>query len=108
MSNCNAASTPIVEGLCLVPAPDNFIPNPKDALAYKQFTGNAQWLACQTRPNILQTVSKLSHHNMKPTDQMLERGISPLTLPERNTDLRNLLRKQRLHLFWLLRQLLGR
>lgn len=26
-------------------------------------------MACQTRPDILQTVSKLSHHNMKPTDQ---------------------------------------
>ena len=69
MSNCNPVSTPMVEGLCLAPANDDFIPNPKDVSAYKRFTGSVQWLACQTRPDILQTVSKLSHHNMKPTDQ---------------------------------------
>lgn len=28
-----------------------------------------QWLACQTCPDILQTVAKLSQHNIKPTDQ---------------------------------------
>lgn len=48
MSNGNAASTPMVEGLYLAPAPDDFIPNQKDASAYKRFTGSIQWLACQT------------------------------------------------------------
>lgn len=69
MSNYNPTSTLMVEELCLAPAQDDFIPNPKDVSAYKQFTGSVQWLACQTRPNIIQTVSKLSQHNMKPTDQ---------------------------------------
>lgn len=40
MSNCNPASTPMVKGLCLAPAHDDFIPNPKDVSAYKQFTGS--------------------------------------------------------------------
>ena len=69
ISNCNPVSTPMIEGLCLAPANNDFIPNPKDVSAYKQFAGSAQWLAGQTRPDILQTVFKLSHHNMKPTDQ---------------------------------------
>ena len=69
MSNCNPASTPMVEGLCLALAHDDFILDPKDVSAYKRFTGSVQWLACQTRSDIIQTVSKLSHHNMKPTNQ---------------------------------------
>ena len=69
MSNCNPAHTPMVEGLSLVPAPEEYSPNPKDVSAYKRFTGSIQWLACQTRPDILQTVAKLSQHNVKPTEQ---------------------------------------
>ncbi len=69
MSNCNPVSTRIVEGLCFAPANDDSTLNPKDVSAYKKFTGSVQWLAYQTRHDILQTVSKLSHHNMKPIDQ---------------------------------------
>lgn len=68
MSNCNPAS-PMVEGLCLAPANDDVTSSLKYVSTYKQFTGNFQWLACQTRLDILQTFSKLSHHNMKPTEQ---------------------------------------
>lgn len=69
MSNCNAASTPMVEGLSLLPAAEGFTPHDTDVTAYKRFTGSAQWLACQTRPDIIQAVAKLSKHNVKPTDQ---------------------------------------
>ena len=69
ISNCNLSSTPMVEGTNLTPALDDFLTDAKDVLAYKRFTGNVQRLACQTRPDIIQTVSKLSHHNIKPTDQ---------------------------------------
>ncbi len=48
MSNYNSASTTILEGLCLAPAHYDFNPDPKDDSIYKQFTGSAQWLACQT------------------------------------------------------------
>ena len=51
------------------PAPDNYVPNSKEISAYQRFTGSIQWLACQTRPDIFQTVAKLSQHNIKPTDQ---------------------------------------
>ena len=40
MSNCNPASTPMVERLCLAPAHDNFIPDPKDVSANKRFIGS--------------------------------------------------------------------
>lgn len=69
MSNCNLFSTPIVEGTYLAPASEDFIPNTNNASAYKRFTRSVQWLAYQTRPDILQTVSKLSHHNIKLIDQ---------------------------------------
>lgn len=69
MSNRNTASTPMVEGLCLAPASDDFEPLHADITAYKRFTGSIQWLACQTRPDIIQAVGKLSKHNVKPTDQ---------------------------------------
>lgn len=69
MSNCNTATTPMVEGLCLAPASDDFQPLTADVTAYKRFTGSIQWLACQTRPDIIQAVAKLSKHNVKPTDQ---------------------------------------
>ena len=69
MSNCNPVSTTIIEGLFHAPVNDDFTPNPKDVSAYNEFTGSVQWLACQTRPDILQTASELSHYKMKPTDQ---------------------------------------
>lgn len=69
MSNCNPAYTPMVEGLCLAPAGEDYVPDSKDVSAYQRFTGSIQWLAYQTRPDILQTVAKLSQHNIKPTEQ---------------------------------------
>ena len=69
MSNCNTATTPMVEGLCLIPASDDFQPLPSDVTVYKRFTGNIQWLACQTRPDIIQADAKLRKHNVKHTDQ---------------------------------------
>ena len=36
---------------------------------YQKFTRSAQWLACQTRPNIIQPISKLSQHNVKPIEE---------------------------------------
>lgn len=38
MSNCNTTSTPMVEGLYLAPATDDFEPLPADVTAYKHFT----------------------------------------------------------------------
>ena len=61
------------ESISLAPVPEDYLPDAKDISAYKRFTGSVQWLGCQTRPDILQTVSKLSHHNMKPTEPVLER-----------------------------------
>ena len=46
MSNCNTATTPIVERLRLIPASDDFQPLPSDVTAYKRFTRSIQWLAC--------------------------------------------------------------
>lgn len=69
MSNCNTSSTPMVEGLSLAPAAEDFTPTQADVTAYRQFTGSVQWLACQTRPDIIQAVAKLNKHNVKPTDQ---------------------------------------
>ncbi len=43
--------------------------NSKEISAYQRFTGTIQWLECQTRPDNLQTVAKLSQHNIKPTDR---------------------------------------
>lgn len=68
MSNCNLVSIPIVKKLCLAPAYNNCNLDPKDVLAYKQFTRSVQQLTCQTQPNIIQTVSKLSYYNIKPID----------------------------------------
>ena len=59
----------MVEGLCFAPTSKNFEPLPVDVTAYKRFTGSIQWLACQTRPDIIQAISKLSKHNVKPTHQ---------------------------------------
>lgn len=59
----------MVEGLSLAPAAEDFTPTRADVIAYRQFTGSVQWLACQTRPDIIQAVAKLSKHNVKPTDQ---------------------------------------
>ncbi len=67
--NCNPSPTPMIEGKCLAPAPEDFLPDARDISAYKRFTWSVKWLAFQTRPDILQTVSKLSYHYMKPTDQ---------------------------------------
>ena len=53
MSDCNLAYTLIVEGSCLFPAPDNYVPNSKEISAYQRFTGSIQWLEYQTRPDIL-------------------------------------------------------
>lgn len=36
--NCNLPYTPMIEGLCLVPAPDNYISNLKEISAYQRFT----------------------------------------------------------------------
>ncbi len=69
MSNCNTVTTPMVEGSCLTPASDDFQPLPLDVTAYKRFTRSIQWLACQTGPDIIQAVAKLSKHHVKPTDQ---------------------------------------
>lgn len=66
--NCNPLSIPMIKGTCLASAPKNFLLNAIDVLAYKQFTGSIQWLACQTRFDIFLTVSKLSHQNIKPTN----------------------------------------
>ena len=69
MSDCNPLPTPIIEGLNLEPGAPDFTPDAADVTAYKRFTGSVQWLACQTRPDIIQTVSKLSQHNVKPTEE---------------------------------------
>ena len=69
MSDCNHAYTPMIESFCVAPALDNYVLNPKKISAYQRFTGSIQWLAFQTRPDILQIVAKLSQHNIKPTDQ---------------------------------------
>ena len=69
MSNCNTVTTQMVEESCLTPASDDFQPLPSDVTAYKRFTGSIQWLGCQTRPDIIPAVAKLSKHNVKPTDQ---------------------------------------
>ncbi len=69
MSDCNPAYTPMVKGLGLAPAPDNYLPSPKEISTYQRFIGSFQWLECPTRPDILQTVAKLSQHNIKQTDQ---------------------------------------
>ena len=53
MSNCNTVTTPIVEGLCFNPASDGFQPLPSDVTTYKCFTRSIQWLACQTKPDII-------------------------------------------------------
>ena len=71
MSSCNTALTPIVEGLCLAPAFEDFKLLPTDVTAYKCFTGSIHWLAYQTRPDIIQTIAKLSKYNIKPTNQCL-------------------------------------
>lgn len=42
MSNGNTASTPMVEGLSLAPAAEDFTPTQADVIAYGQFTGNVQ------------------------------------------------------------------
>lgn len=45
MSHCNPTSTPMVKGLCLAPASEDYLPDPKDVLAYKRFTGRSNgWL----------------------------------------------------------------
>ena len=98
MPNCNPAYTPMVEGLCLAPAPKDLLPVAKDISAYKRFTGSVQWLACQTRPDILQKVSRLSHHNMKPTDQCW----NAVTILEMDPDARDSLRRWRLDSLWIL------
>ena len=69
MSDCNPSPTPMIEGLNLEPGAPDFTPDAADVTAYKKFTGSVQWLACQTRPDIIQTVSKLSQHNVKPTEE---------------------------------------
>lgn len=69
MFNCNNATKLMVEGLYLALASDGFQSLPVDVTAYKRFTGSIQWLACQTRPDIIQAVAKLSKHNVRPTDQ---------------------------------------
>ncbi len=69
MSDCNPSITPMIEGLSLQLAPSDFIPDSADVTAYKRFTGSAQWLACQTRPDIIQTIAKLNQHNVKPTEE---------------------------------------
>ncbi len=69
MSDCNPPYTPIVQRLYLAPAPDNYVPNPKEISGYQLFTGSIQWLAYQTHPDIFQTVAKLSQHNIKLADQ---------------------------------------
>lgn len=52
------ATTPIVEGLCLVPTSDEFESLPADVTAYKRFTGSIQWLVGQTRPGIIQAMAE--------------------------------------------------
>ncbi len=79
MSNCNPSLTPMIEGLGLQPAPLDFIPDPADVTAYIWFTGSVEWLACQTRPDIIQTVAKLSKHNVKPTEECWKAVVHLLT-----------------------------
>ncbi len=69
MFNCNNATKLMVEGLYLALAFDGFESLPVDVTAYKRFTGSIQWLACQTRPDIIQAVAKLSMHNVRLNDQ---------------------------------------
>ena len=66
--NCNPESAPIVERLRLASVYDDFSPGPKYDSDYKPFTRIVQWLACQTWPDIIQTVSRLSQDKMKATD----------------------------------------
>ena len=65
ITNCNQSSTPMVEGLNLQPRRTDFTSDPTDVTVYKKFTGSVQWLTYQTRPDSIQTVSKLSLHNVK-------------------------------------------
>lgn len=58
----------MVKGLYLLPGAEELISHNTNATAYKRFTVSVQWLACQTRPDIIQAVAKLSKHNAKPTD----------------------------------------
>ncbi len=69
MSNFNTATTPMVGGLCLTLARDDFELLPADVTVYKRFTRSIQWFACETRPDIIQAVAKMNKHNVKPTDQ---------------------------------------
>ncbi len=58
----------MVEILYLSPAIKEFTPQDADVIAYKRFTCIVQWLDCQTHPDIIQAVTKLSKHNVKPSD----------------------------------------
>lgn len=58
----------MVEGLYLSPAAEKFTLNNTNVTAYKHFTGNVSWLACQTQPDIIQVVAKVNKYNVKPTD----------------------------------------
>lgn len=69
MSNCNFSSILIVKSTNLAFASNDYLPDAKDVSAYKRFTRNIQWLACKTHFDIISTVSKLSHHNIKPINQ---------------------------------------
>lgn len=65
MSYCNLLPILIIEELNLEPRILVFTSNAIDVTAYKKFTASVQWFACQTRPNIIQIVLKLSQHNIK-------------------------------------------
>ena len=69
ITSCNVVSTLMVEGLYLSSAADKYIPHNADVTIYKCFTGSVQCLTCQTQPDIIQAVAKLSKHNVRPTNQ---------------------------------------
>lgn len=68
MSNCNSSPSPMVEGLNQKTERPDFISDAADITSYKKFTESVQWLACQTLPDIIQMIAKLSQKNVKPLE----------------------------------------
>lgn len=59
----------MIEKLKLEPGIPDYTPDTTDIIAYKKFTRFDHWRACQIRPDIIQTVSKLSQHTIKPKEK---------------------------------------
>ena len=64
-SNYNSSPSPMVEELNLLLKGADFILKLIDVTTYKKFIRSIQWLASQTRPDIIHKISKLSQYNVK-------------------------------------------